>query len=74
MADIDRPAHPLDEMHYLDGYLSYHHDDADLPDGAWFQIQVDMIAEHWPEEKDAHECFMQYLEWKSAEQEKEKKK
>jgi hypothetical protein len=60
-----QPSTPLDNMDYLDGYLSSVYD-SDMPDGAWFQAQVDLIAEHWKDVKnlDAHECFMQYLVWK----------
>ena len=59
-----QPATPLESMDYLDGYLSDVYD-SDMSDGAWFQAQVDMIGEHWPNEKDPHECFIQYLKWKS---------
>ncbi len=55
---------PLADMDYLDGYLDFLYT-SDMPDGAWFQSQVDAIADHWPDEKDPHECFMQYLDWKS---------
>ena len=58
-----QPLTPLESMDYLDGYLSAIYD-SDMPDGAWFQAQVDMIGEHWPKEEDPHEVFMQYLQWK----------
>ncbi len=62
----DRPVHPLDQPDYLDGYLSAVFDDDDLPDGAWFEMCKGMIAEHWNIDiDDAHEAFLQYLEWKS---------
>ena len=65
MADDWRPAKPLDDMDYLDGYLSAVHDDDDLPDGAWFEMQKSMIAEHWDIDiDDAHEIFLSYLHWK----------
>ena len=57
-------ADPLSDMDYLDGYLHFLYT-SDMPDGAWFQSQVDTIAEHWPECEDAHEAFMQYLQWKN---------
>ncbi len=57
-------ANPLSDMDYLDGYLDFLYT-SDMPDGAWFQSQVDAIAVHWPECKDAHEAFMQYLQWKN---------
>jgi len=59
-----QPATPLESMDYLDGYLDHLYT-SDMPDGAWFQSQVDAIAAHWPDEKDAHDCFMAYLQWKS---------
>jgi len=60
-----QPATPLESMDYLDGFLSSIYD-SDLPDGAWFQAQVDLIEWHWSiKNLDAHECFMQYLQWKN---------
>ena len=63
----DRPAKPLDDMHYLDGYLDYVFNDDDMPDGAWFEICKSTIAEHWDIDiDDAHEVFLSYMEWKST--------
>ncbi len=62
-------ADPLSEMDYLDGFLDSLYT-SDMPDGAWFQSQVDAITAHWPECKDAHEAFMSYLLWKNPPKEK----
>ena len=63
----DRPATPLADMDYLDGYLDFVYTNHDAPDGAWFEMCVSTIEEHWPEECDAHECFMRYMVWKKQE-------
>ncbi|KPL28077.1 MAG: hypothetical protein AMJ72_05395 [Acidithiobacillales bacterium SM1_46] len=58
-------------MYYLDGYLSAVHDDDDLPDGAWFEAQKGLIADHWGVDiDDAHEIFLSYLEWKERDNER----
>ncbi len=62
---MSRTEKPLDDMDYLDGYLSFVFDDDDAPDGAWFEMCKSTIAEHWGLNDDGHEEFMAYLEWKS---------
>ena len=61
---------PFTNMDYLDGYLDFVYSDDDAPDGAWFQMCVDTIQEHWPD-CDAHECFMQYLLWKNPQKDEQ---
>lgn len=72
-SDDWRPEKPLDDMDYLDGYLDFVYTNDDAPDGAWFAMCVSTIEEHWPDEKDAHECFMQYLQWKNPEKKENEK-
>jgi len=59
----ETPKKPLDDMQFLDGYLGYHYTNHSIPDGAWFQACVDAIELQWPK-CDAHETFMEYVEWK----------
>ena len=59
---------PTTSMDYLDGYLNFCYTDHDAPDGAWFAMCVGAIADHWPD-CDAHETFMNYIEWKEREDE-----
>ena len=58
-----RPATPLEDMHYLDGYLDYIFNDDDLPDGAWWAMLESTIEDHWPD-ADGNETLHAYLEWK----------
>jgi hypothetical protein len=62
----------MSDPHYLDGFLSMTYNDDGLPDGAWMQIMIDSVAEHWGLEQDvAHDAVMSYLDWKCDEREKE---
>lgn len=60
-----RPAKPLDDMDYLDGYLDYHYNDDEASNGAWFVTLQCCIAEHWEIDiGDALDPLIEYLKWK----------
>jgi hypothetical protein len=57
-------------MHYLDGFLDAIYSNDELPDGAWMQMMIDSVRDHWDiDDGLAHDAVMTFLDWKCDQRE-----